>query len=290
MHRCLECATEFASPGWTCPHCSYKPVMQQGFLSFAPDLALASDGFDANFHGVLDKAQERSFWFRSRNRLLVDLARRWMPEAKNVMEIGCGTGYVLAGLRQALPHANFFGSEASTAGLEYAARRLGPDVSLFQMDAHAIPFSDEFELIAACDVLEHLDDDVKTLREIRRALKPGGGALLTVPQHPALWSEADVFACHKRRYRRDELAAKCRQVGLEVVLDTSFVVGLLPLMMLQRLVRARKEHYDFNAELSLPSWLDGILFTVLEAERRCIGVGARFPVGGSRIVVALKSK
>jgi SAM-dependent methyltransferase len=173
--------------------------------------------------------------------------------------------------------------------LEYAARRLGPNVSLFQMDATAIPFSNEFDLIAACDVLEHIGDDVKSLAEIKRALKPGGGALLTVPQHPLLWSQADVFACHQRRYRRGELAEKCRQAGLQIVVDTSFVFSLLPLMLVQRLTRARSKDYDLSSELSLPRWLDRLLFMILDTERRCIGMGARFPVGGSRVVIARKT-
>jgi SAM-dependent methyltransferase len=288
MHRCLACFTDFVGPGWTCPRCAHTPVFEGDVTSFAPALATASEGFNADAHHVLDQVQQRSFWFHCRNDLLLDLTRRWFSQAKTVLEIGCGTGYVLAGLRQALPLARFAGSEISTVGLKYAAQRLGAEVSLFQMDAHAIPFSGEFDLIAACDVLEHLDDDVKALSEIHRALKPGGGVLLTVPQHPLLWSQTDVLAYHKRRYRRNELTGKCRETGFDVVVDTSFVVSLLPLMMAQRLVRGQKKDYDFKSELSLPGWLDRMLFVILDAERRCIKVGARFPVGGSRVVVALK--
>jgi len=290
MHRCLECSTEFAGPGWTCPHCSHKPVINGNIPSFAPDLAIAGTDFDPHSHHLLDQAQEHSFWFRSRNRLIADLARRWFPQAKTVLEIGCGTGYVLAGLRKVLPQAHFAGSEITAVGLGYAEHRLGADVSLFQMDANAIPFSNEFDLIAACDVLEHVDGDVNALAEILRALKPGGGAILTVPQHPLLWSQADVLACHKRRYRRGELAEKCRQVGFEITVNTSFVFGLLPLMAAQRLLRGRKKDYALDSELSMPNWLDRLLFLILDTERRCIRIGARFPIGGSRVVVAFKRK
>src|SRR5262249_44145667 len=159
-----------------------------------------SVGFDGGFHHFLDQAQERNFWFRSRNRLFADLVRQWFSQARTVLEIGCGTGYVLANLREVLPQPHLTGSEGPRVGLEYAARRLGPGVDLMQMDAQAIPFSEEFDLIAACDVLEHLEDDTGSLAEIYRALKPGGGALLSVPQHPQLWSQADVAAHHIRRY------------------------------------------------------------------------------------------
>jgi SAM-dependent methyltransferase len=288
MHRCLACLADFPGPAWTCPNCGHTPAKEGNILSFAPAAETASEGYNADDHHVLDQVQQRSFWFRCRNDLLQDLTRRWFPEARTVLEIGCGTGYVLSGLRQALPQARFVGSEITAVGLGYAAQRLGPEVSLFQMDARAIPFSGEFDLIAACDVLEHLDNDVTALSEIHRALKPGGGVLLTVPQHPLLWSQTDVLACHVRRYRRNELAEKCRDTGFNVVADTSFVFSLLPLMLAQRLLAAQKKDYDFKSELSLPGWLDRLLFVVLDAERRCIKAGARFPVGGSRVVVAIK--
>jgi SAM-dependent methyltransferase len=289
MRRCIKCSTEFSASDWVCPRCRFTPgAVEAGFLSFAPELSATSEGFDADYHEVLDRAQERSFWFRSRNLLITDLARHWFPSAAKVLEIGCGTGYVLAGLQQALPQAAFSGSEVSAQGLVYAARRLGPDVFLFQMAAEAIPFADEYDAIAACDVLEHLQDDVRALAEIERALKPGGYALLTVPQHPMLWSDADVAACHQRRYRRRELAGKCAMAGLQVVMDTSFVSSLLPLMMMQRLVRGHGKDYDLKSELTLPAWLDRSLFAILDVERRCIRAGLRFPVGGSRVVVARK--
>ena len=288
MRHCLQCGTDFAASGWTCPQCTYTPVFDTGYLSFAPHLKDMPAGFDSSFHHFLDQAQERNFWFRCRNHLFADLVREWCSHARNVLEIGCGTGYVLATLRETLPQARFSGSEVSTVGLQYAARRLGPEVDLLQLDAQAIPFSEEFDLIAVCDVLEHLEDDVKSLHEIHRALKPGGGVLVSVPQHPLLWSEADVAAHHHRRYEPRELAAKCRNVGFQVVVDTSFVFSLLPLMAIQRWLRRREMGYSVAAELSMPGWLNHLLFLILDVERRCIRFGARFPVGGSRVVFGLK--
>jgi SAM-dependent methyltransferase len=288
MRRCLDCSLEFAGPDWACPRCGYKPTMVDGFPTFAPDLATEDRDFDYDAHHMLDKTQERSFWFRARNRLLAQLARQWFAAAKNVLEVGCGTGYVLAGLREVLPHARFAGSEASTLALRYAASRLGPDVRLLQMSATALPYSGEFDLIAACDVLEHLDDDETALREIHRALKPGGGVLLTVPQHPFLWSAADEFAHHKRRYRGLELAEKCRAAGLKTAVDTSFVVTLFPILAAKRLMRSRRAVYNLKSELVPPTFINHVLFAIMDIERRCIGLGVRFPFGSSRVVVALK--
>src|SRR5690606_22871969 len=115
------------------------------------------------------------------------------------LEIGCGTGFVLSGVADAFPAVRLFGSEIFTAGLEFAARRQ-PSVNFMQMDARSLPFLDEFDVIGAFDVLEHIVEDGQVLAQMREALKPNGIILLTVPQHEWLWSPVDEFACHVRRY------------------------------------------------------------------------------------------
>jgi SAM-dependent methyltransferase len=232
--------------------------------------------------------QDQSFWFRARNRLIGDLVRRYASHAAVVMEIGCGTGFVLAGLQRALRDAHLVGSEVDAGALPLARTRVGAAVALLQMDARAIPFSNEFDLLCAFDVLEHIEDDVSALSEIHRALKPGGIALLAVPQHPWLWSWADDYGKHKRRYRRRELSEKCRGVGFNVAFETSFVTSLLPLMAGSRLL-ARISPERRTNELALPRWLDRSCDAALDAERVCIKAGLRLPVGGSRFVVARKA-
>jgi SAM-dependent methyltransferase len=286
MKLCLACNTAFSAPDWICPACGWIPRRQDGFVLFAPELAAANDGMLPDAHDKLDTMQEGSFWFRARNRLIADLVERWFSQARTTLEVGCGTGYVLRGLRQALPSTRLAGSEIYASGLPYARRRLGADVDLFQMDARAIPYVSEFDLICAFDVLEHVDEDEAVLRQMHTALAPGGGILLSVPQHPALWSRTDDFACHKRRYRTRELSAKCRAAGFKVVATTSFVFSLLPVMFAQRLSRGKRPDYNLWNELTLPRGIDRSFELLLEAERRLIGLGISFPAGGSRFVVA----
>ena len=98
--------------------------------------------------------------------------------------------------------------------LAVAARGLGgrgrrvPDAALMRMAARRIPFDGEFDVVGAFDVIEHIEDDRAVLREMHRAAVPGGGILLTVPQHPFLWSEFDRQARHVRRYTAPELREK----------------------------------------------------------------------------------
>lgn len=255
-------------------------------MAFAPDLAEAHGAMPAGAHQQLDRLQERSFWFRVRNRLIRDAVCRYAPSAANVLEVGCGSGYVLAGLRASLPVAQFVGAELSLDALAYAQARVGPPSEFMQMDACTIPFVDEFDVLGAFDVVEHVDDDEMVLAEIRRALKPGGLALLTVPQHPWLWSNADDFARHRRRYRRTELADKLKRAGFSVLRDTSFVTLLLPALVVQRLLPGRSKDYDPRSEFLLPRPIDRLFEVVLDIERRLIQSGTDLPIGGSRFVAA----
>lgn len=257
-----------------------------GFHAYAPEFAEYSDGFAAHQHDTLNDAQTKSFWFAERNHLIVDLLRRFFPQARSLLEVGCGTGFVLSGIRQYRPDIALTGSEIHLAGLVHARRRLGDGVELIQADARRMPFAEAFDVVAAFDVLEHISEDEDALAAMRQAVKPGGGVLLSVPQHPLLWSMADKVAFHKRRYRRRELAEKVQRAGMDVIFQTSFVTTLLPLMMLQRMLSAQRKDYRAEDELSLPGWLDRAFEFALKVERGLIKSGARFAVGGSRFVVA----
>jgi SAM-dependent methyltransferase len=262
--------------------------MVDDFLVFAPELAASNDGMAPDAHHRLEASQGGSFWFRARNRLIADMMKRHFPQAKSVLEIGCGTGYVLKGLQAALPSVRLAGSEIYSVGLHYARRRLGLNVELFQMDARAIPFREQFDVVCAFDVIEHIDEDVEVLGEMHGAVRPGGGIFLSVPQHPWLWSRTDEIAHHKRRYRTDELSDKCRAAGFSILRTTSFVSTLLPAMLAQRLLRTRKAEYDPCDEMRLPPILDRTFDVLLDTERWLIASGFSLPIGGSRFVLAIR--
>ena len=261
-----------------------------GFAAFAPELARAEAGYDPRHFSELARLESRNFWFRARNRLIVWALGRYFPGTHRFLEVGCGTGFVLSGIASSFPALEITGSEVAAEGLGFAAGRV-PAARLIQMDARRIPFRGEFDVAGAFDVIEHIEDDRAVLRALLDALAPGGGLLLTVPQHPFLWSEFDVRARHVRRYRAADLRAKLVETGFEIVKMTSFVTLLLPLMTASRLVRKTPgENYDPLAELKIAPWLNGILESVLDVERLLIRSGIPLPAGGSLLVVARRPK
>jgi len=290
LKLCLRCRTTFGGADWRCPQCGAEVERIGGFPAFAPELAHGAEGFDPAHFSELARLEAGNFWFRARNRLIIWALERYFPDARNMLEVGCGTGFVLAGVAGSRLALRLTGSEVATEGLGFAAQRV-PAAELIQMDARRIPFREEFDVAGAFDVIEHIEDDRAVLQELHAALAPGGGLILTVPQHPALWSEYDVLAGHVRRYRRGDLRARVAEVGLEIIRMTSFVSLLLPLMFFSRLAqRAPKAQYDPLAELRITPWLNRALEAVLGIERALIRARVSFPAGGSLLVIARKPR
>jgi len=262
--------------------------MIDGFIAFAPEEAQLNPGFKAEYFGELSRLEEGNFWFRARNRLITWVLRRHFPAAENFFEIGCGTGFVLSAIAETYPGLTLFGSEIYSTGLEVAAKRV-PKSAFFQMDARNIPFEEEFDVIGAFDVLEHIHEDEKVLSRMYRAARAGGGVILTVPQHPFLWSRQDEHACHVRRYTSSELRSKLERAGFTVTQISSFVSLLLPVLAVARLRnRGVASEFDPLEELRMGRAMNAVLDRVMDLERVLIQLGVSFPAGGSLLVVGTK--
>ena len=228
-------------------------------------------------------AEARHFWFIGRLQLVLWMLRRYFPKAQTLLDVGCGTGYVLGGIHGSCPSIILTGCDVRLTTL-FEARRQMPDIQFFVADAFAVPYESEFDVVVALDVLEHIDDDRAALRALRNVVKPGGGLILTVPQHPWLWSEVDEFSCHRRRYGRFDLESKMTGAGLEILRRTSLFALTLPLVLGSRFFR-RGERYDPAAELRLPTVVNTGLATLVSLERLLIRMGGSVPFGSSLTVV-----
>lgn len=290
MRLCSNCGMTQRDGAWQCPRCGREPEVIQGFRSFAPELATEGPGFDEAYFAELAGIEDVNFWFRARNELILWALTSYFASATSFLELGCGTGFVLRGVRGVLPAARLVGSEIFVSGLGFAAKRV-PTAEFYQIDARSIPFRDAFDVIGAFDVIEHIEDDRKVLEQISAALVPGGGVLITVPQHPSMWSPQDSFAHHVRRYTARDVTRKLHDTGLEVVRSTSFMSLLLPMMLIARMrSRATGAHeFDVMAELRQPRMIGAALEVVLGLERALIRHGISFPAGGSLLVVARKA-
>lgn len=288
MKICNKCGTEFNDINLICPVCNESPVINDGYKCFSLDSVKSGNGFDESLFSKLSVIEERNFWFKTRNKLIIWSLKNFFPEAKSFLEIGCGTGFVLSGIEKAYPQLNLFGSELFCEGLKYASKRV-KNCELFQMDARNIPFKNEFDIIGAFDVLEHLKEDEEVLAQLYKAVTNQGGIILTVPQHEFLWSQEDDAACHVRRYNVKDLIKKVEQSGFQVKFVTSFVSLVFPFMLISRFSKKiNKKNSDSMSEFRIPRFINNILEEILLFEQKLINRGIRFPFGGSLLLIACK--
>lgn len=288
MKQCSKCFCKFNKQDWICPSCGFRPLKLNDFIAHSPKYAQdGNGGFNKDSFSHLYKIEKTNFWFRIRNKLIVWTFKKYKENIDNFFEVGCGTGFVLSGVLKAFPKILITGSEIFIDGLSYAKNRI-PLGNFMQIDARKIPFIDEFDAIGAFDVLEHIEEDDVVLLELKKALRRKGLLLITVPQHPWLWSPIDEYSCHVRRYAVGELEEKVQKTGLRVLKSTSFVTLLLPAMILSRFMQKSDENLDPRKEFKISPILNFIFFAILFIEFTLIKMGCNFPLGGSRLLVATK--
>jgi SAM-dependent methyltransferase len=174
--------------------------------------------------------EQHHWWYVGRRKLFARIiAELGIPTSAPTLDVGTSVGTNLRMLKQ-LAFADVTGLDYSEDAVRWCAEKgLG---TVRRGDITQMPFDDgSFSLVLATDIIEHVDEDLRALSEVRRVLRPGAPALITVPAFPSLWGFQDEVALHKRRYRRDPLLALIKQAGLEV-----------------------ERHFHFNYLLFAPIW------------------------------------
>lgn len=235
----------------------------------------------------LRDSQDNHWWFVGRRRIVARLIERFVPlgPKARVLEAGCGYGGNLAMLETLGEVDAFEFDDAARAHASALSRRkvaygrLPDDIGFAQ---------DRFDLIAMLDVLEHIDDDVASLRALGERLTPDGRLLLTVPALPWLWSDHDVLHQHKRRYTRALLLERLNEAGFEATGIGYFNTLLFPLALVQRLA-ARLLGGSGADHGAPPEPLNAILAAIFSLETSLVG-RIRLPIGLSLFAVVRKRR
>ncbi len=235
--------------------------------------------------------EDSYWWFVGRHRLVEALlrARYGAPgvgaDARQILDIGCGTGAMSARLAR---WGRVVSADFSPLALQFSRRR---GLSrLVGADAMRLPFASEsFDTLVAMDMLEHLPNDRAALCEFHRVLKPGGIVVATVPAYPHLWSEHDLALMHHRRYVRHEVAERFAAAGFRLAKLSHTMMLLYPLVALQRRLNAKKPpHAPPEAAMPLfPAPVNAALRGLLTAEN-ALARRLNFPFGVTILCVAVK--
>jgi SAM-dependent methyltransferase len=230
------------------------------------------------------RAEDRHWWYQGRRRVLEQaIARLALPAQARILDAGCGSGRNMVELAH---HGIVTGVELSGTSLQLAREREAGEV--LEGSVMDMPFDDSsFDLTVSLDVIEHLEDDVGALRELRRVTKPGGALLVTVPAYQWLWSGHDEINHHHRRYNRRALLAAAREGGWQLESSTHFNFLLLPVAILLRgLERFKPSTTKSSLDLWVPpAPLNWVLRQPLNLEAGVIGRGGSIPAGLSLLAV-----
>ena len=210
---------------------------------------------DPNEIRKLAALEDTHWWYRERRYLLARQIRTMQPG--HALDIGAAAGGNTRVLRECGWDA--MALEYSEDGAQIARERGLPVV---RADALTLPFPDgSLDLVVAFDVLEHIEDDNRAVREICRVLRPGSNALIAVPADPRLWSAHDDAVGHVRRYTRLSLVTLFEQNGMDVEVVASWNVLLRP-------VAAWRRRKSTGSDLDLISpVLNFALWAVVALER-----------------------
>ena len=210
------------------------------------------------------------FWFRAKNKLIEHLLALTTPQNQNIkiLNLGAGTGSDLKILSQ---FGNVYVIDVNEKALELVPSEFCIEKRL--ADACKLPYEDLFfDIVVAFDVLEHIENDVKAVSEVRRVLKNEGLFLITVPAFPVLFSAHDKILAHYRRYNKKSLTALfAGYSNLYLNFWNSF---LFPFAATSRFFKRNDSPKIDKHEF--PKIVDSFFYSILAAE--AFLVGKKFPL------------
>ncbi|HXS33104.1 MAG TPA: class I SAM-dependent methyltransferase [Solirubrobacterales bacterium] len=228
--------------------------------------------------------EDHHWWFRGRWAVIEALlSRTSLPANPRILDAGCGTG---GNLERYSRLGEASGVDPSPDAVRYCGER-GLN-SVEQAGLESLPFADAtFDLIAATDVVEHIEAEERALRELWRVAAPGGAMLLTVPAYMWLWSKEDENLHHKRRYTRPRLRQATERCGWDPQIATYFNSFLLPPIAVAKRLRGQRERGEADLERT-PTSLNGLLSLPMRLEAQLIRRGVSLPAGVSVGIVCRK--
>lgn len=244
-------------------------------------------------YAIMRRVEETHWWFAGRRQIIRSFLERLCHDLNgkssgrggqqplNILDVGCGTG---ANLEMLSEFGETEGVDVSSEALSFCRERGLERVK--QGEAEALPYEDSsFDLVTGLDVVEHLDDDLAGLKEMRRVLLPGGHALVFVPAFMFLWGVQDDISHHRRRYTLAQLNRVVSEAGFKTerasYVNISFFVPILLGRLLMRALRIRPESEN-NITIG---FLNGVLGKLFGAESLALRY-LNFPFGVSIICVA----
>src|SRR5215213_10259306 len=237
----------------------------------------------SHHYPILYEVEDTHWWYVGRRRIIQSLVEKISTTLKTekILDVGCGTG---ANLKMLAAYGKAEGVDISPQAVDFCRQRGLDSVKLGAIEQ--LPYEDgSFELVTALDVIEHLDDDVAGLREMRRVLRRDGRLLLFVPAFMFLWGVQDDVSNHRRRYTLPSLLRAVEAAGFSIEWSSYANISFfLPVLVVRSVMRwlSLRASTEYGINISL---MNGPFSWLFAAERFILKRG-RFPFGVSAACIA----
>ncbi len=233
----------------------------------------------------MSSSEQEHWWFVGRRKIVTNLLRELqLPPGAKILEAGCGTG---GNLRMFSEFGKVSAFEPDSMALGRAKEKQIGEIKQGYLP-NDIPYSaGEFDLVAALDVLEHVEPDRQSLESLSRLIKPGGWLLITVPAFQGLWSVHDILHHHKRRYSKKQLQNLFRNMDFKITLLSYFNTWLFPIALVFRYCKKLLKKQDSREDNIPPAAINRLFSRIFASERFLVGK-VPLPIGLSLILLAQK--
>ena len=239
----------------------------------------------SHHYPLVYEVEEKHWWYVGRRRIIACLVERICATSNNpnpsILDVGCGTG---ANLKMLAAYGQAEGVDISPQAVEFCRERGLDSVRLGAIE-HLPYESNSFDLVTALDVVEHLDDDVAGLREMRRVLRPDGRLLVFVPAFMFLWGVQDDVSNHRRRYTLPKLLRAVEAAGFSIEWSSYANISFfLPVLLVRSVMRWLRLSAATEYGINIPL-LNGPFSRLFAAERFVLKRG-KLPFGVSAVCIA----
>lgn len=226
---------------------------------------------ERNFLDAYYKLEREHWWFQVRERIIVERLQDMLPKGRKlrILNVGAATGRSTEILQ---PFGEVQSLEYDVPSYEFCRDAL--KLSIDNGSILELPYADEqFDLVCAFDVVEHVEDDQKAVQELLRVCKPGGKVFVTVPAFMSLWSTHDLVNQHFRRYTRKDLVSLFLSAGARPERSSYFNFLLFcPIWLVRRLQKlffsqGRSETLKPDNELAAGGIISKILYRIFDIDR-----------------------
>lgn len=244
---------------------------------------------EAEEYATIYALEQTHWWYVGMLRNSLNLLERYLPARRplDVLDAGCGTGGAMLQLQR---YGRVAGFDFSPIALNFCRQRgLGRTA---QGSVSDVPFaSGQFDVVTSFEVLYHANvpDDVGSLREFARVLRPGGLLLLRLPAFEWLRSSHDAMVHTRHRYTKDEVGSKLAAAGLQprrvTYANSLLFPSVVGVRLLQR-VLGHGESKESDVKETSPL-VNGTLLRVLGLEGALLN-RLDLPLGLSVLAIAQK--